>query len=198
MHRLEKLYLTMALQKTEHGAAFDKNAASKSCLSCVLHKRNSTCLFELRFCQGLLSEEGMRLQGEPGSTSGILWSKDDAYARVFGPECPGGVRGVGFGITPSGRSVTNASKFTSTPSSSTRTSQRILELENNNALIREQLAQVQEQLAQSDARHQEQQQQTEVRHQQQLDAALVRMNAMFAQLSSGTPFFDLSQVPNKC
>ena len=79
MHRLEKLYLTMALQKTEHGAAFDKNAASKSCLSCVLHKRSSTCLFELRFCQGLLSEEGMQLQGEPGSTSGIL-------VESFGPK----------------------------------------------------------------------------------------------------------------
>ena len=28
----------------------------------------------------------MRLRGEPGSTSGILWSKDNAYARVFGLE----------------------------------------------------------------------------------------------------------------
>ena len=110
----------------------------------------------------------MRLRGEPGSTSGVLWSKDDAYARVFGPERPGRVRGVGFGITPSGRSVTNASQFTSTPSSSTRTTQRFLELENNNSIIREQLAQVQDQLAQSEARHQEQQQQAEARHQQQL------------------------------
>ena len=31
------------------GAAFEKNAASKSCLSCVLQKRSSTWLFELRF-----------------------------------------------------------------------------------------------------------------------------------------------------
>ena len=100
-----------------------------------------------------MSEEGVRLRGEPGSTSGILWSKDDAYARVFGPKRLGRVRGVGFGITLSGRSVTNASKFTSTPSSSTRTTQRFLELENNNALIREQLAQVQDQIAQSEARH---------------------------------------------
>ena len=53
-----------------------------------------------RRIEGLLSEEGVRLRGEPGSTSGILWSKDDAYARVFGPECPGRVRRVGFGITP--------------------------------------------------------------------------------------------------
>ena len=151
-----------------------------------------------RRIEGLLSEEGVRLRGEPGSTSGILWSKDDAYARVFGPERPGRVHGVGFGITPSGRSVTNASKFTLTPSSSTRTTQRFLEWENNNALIREQLAQVQDQLAQSEARHQEQQQQAEARHQQKLDACLTRMNAMFAQLSSGTPYSDPSQVPNKC
>ena len=106
---------------------------------------------------------------------------------MFGPERPGRVYGVGFGITPSGRSVTNASKFTSSPSSSTRTTQRFLELENNNALIREQLAQVQDQLAQSEARHQ-----------QQLDEVLTRMNAMFTQLSSGTPYSDPSQVPNKC
>ena len=98
----------------------------------------------------------MRLQEEPSSTSGVLWSKDNAYARVFGPEHPGRVRGVGFGITPSGRSVTNASQFTSTPSSSTRTTRRFLELENNNSIIREQLAQVQDQLAQLEARHQEQ------------------------------------------
>nr|XP_023897328.1 uncharacterized protein LOC112009219 [Quercus suber] len=61
----------------------------------------------------------MRLQGELGS--GVLWSKDDAYARVFGTEHPGRVHGVGFGITPSGRSDTNLSQFTSTPSSSSRT-----------------------------------------------------------------------------
>ena len=103
--------------------------------------------------EGLLSEEGVRLRGEPGSTSGILWSKDDAYAWVFGPKRLGRVCRVGFGITLSGRSVTNASKFTSTPSSSSRTTQRFLELENNNALIREQLAQVQDQIAQSEARH---------------------------------------------
>ena len=76
--------------------------------------------------------------------------------------------------------------------------QRFLELENNNALIREQLAQVQDQLAQSEVRHQKQQQQAKARHQQQLDATLTRMNAMFAQLSSDTPFLDSSQVPNKC
>ena len=71
----------------------------------------------------------MRLRGEPGSTSGVLWSKDNAYGQVFGPERHEHVHGVGFGITPSGRSVTNASQFTSTTSSSTITTQRVLELE---------------------------------------------------------------------
>ena len=110
----------------------------------------------------LLRQEGMRLQGEPGS--GVLWSKDDAYARVFGIECPGRVRGVGFGITQSGRSATNASQFTSTPSLPSKTTQRISELENNSSRLTEQLAQVQEQLSQSEARHQE----SETRHQEQL------------------------------
>ena len=67
----------------------------------------------------LLTQEGIQLQGELGS--GVLWSKDDAYAQVFGPECPGRVHEVGFGITPSGRSAINLSQFTSTPSSSSRT-----------------------------------------------------------------------------
>ncbi|KAL4616120.1 hypothetical protein ACB092_07G176100 [Castanea dentata] len=103
----------------------------------------------------LLSQDGMQLQGEIGS--GVLWSKNDAYARVFGPERPGRVRGVGFGITPSRRSATNASQFTLTPSSSiSRTAQRISELENNSTVLREPLAQVQEQLSQSEARHQQQ------------------------------------------
>ncbi|KAL0004265.1 hypothetical protein SO802_011826 [Lithocarpus litseifolius] len=41
----------------------------------------------------LLSQEGMRLQGELGS--GVLWSIDDAYAWVFGLESPGRVYGGG-------------------------------------------------------------------------------------------------------
>ena len=76
-----------------------------------------------------LSQQGMRLQGQPGS--GILWSEDDAYARVFGLERPGHVCGVGLGITPSRRSETNASQFTLTPSLPSITTQRNLELENN-------------------------------------------------------------------
>ncbi|XP_050264239.1 uncharacterized protein LOC126708490 [Quercus robur] len=56
----------------------------------------------------LLNEQDIRLHGEIGN--GILWSKDDAYAQVIGlDERPGRVRGVGFGITPSGRSAKNAS-----------------------------------------------------------------------------------------
>nr|XP_023906731.1 uncharacterized protein LOC112018441 [Quercus suber] len=94
----------------------------------------------------LLSQEGMRLQGEP--SNGVLWSKDDAYARVFGPKHLGRVRGVGLGITPSGRSPTNASQFTSTPSLPSRTTQRISELKNNSSRLTVQLAQVQEQLSQ--------------------------------------------------
>ena len=77
----------------------------------------------------LLNEQDIRLHGEIGN--GILWSKDDAYARVIGlPERAGHVRGVGFGITPLGRSARNASQFTSTTTpSSSRTHERMSELE---------------------------------------------------------------------
>ena len=139
----------------------------------------------------LLSREGVRLQGEPGS--GILWSKNDAYAQVFGPERPRRVRGVGLGITPSGRSATNASQFTSTPSLPSRTTQRISELENNSFRLTEQLAQVQEQLAQLEAR----QQKSEVRHQQQMVEVMTHMNAMFAKLTGNSvPDLSMSQVRN--
>ena len=83
----------------------------------------------------LLTQEGMRLQGELGS--GILWFKDDVYARVFGLERLERVRGVGFGIISSRRSATNLSRFTSTLSSSSRTIQRISEFETS---LREELA----------------------------------------------------------
>ena len=46
----------------------------------------------------LLDEEGTQLQGE--SSGGILWSKDDAFTQLMGPEHSGRVRGVGFGRTP--------------------------------------------------------------------------------------------------
>ncbi|KAL0009306.1 hypothetical protein SO802_010808 [Lithocarpus litseifolius] len=167
----------------------------------VLH----VLLNNLNRIEELLGQPDMRLRGEPGS--GVLWSKDDVYARVLGPERPGRVRGVGLGITPSGRSATNASQFTSTPLLPSRTTQRISELENHSSRVTEQLAQVQEQLAQTEARHQEQLAQTEARHQEQLasiearhqeqlssiDARnqqqmaemTARMNTLFAQISQG-------------
>uniref|UniRef100_A0A7N2MTU2 Uncharacterized protein n=1 Tax=Quercus lobata TaxID=97700 RepID=A0A7N2MTU2_QUELO len=55
----------------------------------------------------------MALQGKLGG--GILWSKDDAYARVMGLERSGHVRGVGFGLTPSGRNGENLSQSALTP-----------------------------------------------------------------------------------
>ena len=55
------------------------------------------------------------------------------------------------------------------------------------------MTQVQEQLAQSKARHQE----SEARHQQQMAEVMTRMNAMFAQLTgSSVPDLSMSQVPN--
>ncbi|KAK9984424.1 hypothetical protein SO802_033949 [Lithocarpus litseifolius] len=120
----------------------------------------------------LLSQPDMRLRGEPGS--GVLWSKDDVYARVLGPERPGRVRGVGLGITPSGRSATNASQFTSTPLLPSRTTQRISELENHSSRVTEQLGQVQEQLAQTEARHQEQLASIEARHHEKLSSIEAR------------------------
>ena len=67
----------------------------------------------------ILNEEGTPLQGECGG--GILWSKDDVFARVMGSERCGCVRGVGFGPTPLGRSGSNLSQYTLTPSLSIKT-----------------------------------------------------------------------------
>ncbi|KAL0008601.1 hypothetical protein SO802_010103 [Lithocarpus litseifolius] len=94
----------------------------------------------------LLNDPSIRLQGEIGR--GILWSNDDAYARVMSrPEHPGRVRGVGFGITPPGRNATNLLQFASTLSSS-RMTLRISELETSYEQLREQVTQ-------SEARHRE-------------------------------------------
>ena len=123
---------------------------------------------------------------------------------MFGLECLGCVCGVGFGITPFGRSVTNASQFTSTPSSS-RTHQRMSELETSHEELREELAQYREELAkhgeevaQSEARHREELAQSEARHQVQMTEVITLMRDMFAQLSplmrDSNPF----QVANKC
>ena len=107
------------------------------------------------------------------------------------PERPGRVRGVGFGITPSGRSATNKSQFVLTLSPS-RVHQRVLELETSHEELREQLAQSREELtkhreevAQSEARHREEQVQSEARHQAQMAEMTMTMRGMFEQLSQG-------------
>ena len=86
------------------------------------------------------------------------------------PEHPRRVREVDFEITPSRRSATNYSQFTSTLLTS-RTQQRMSELETSHEELREQLAQSREELAkhreevaQSDARHREEQVQSKARH----------------------------------
>ncbi|XP_030945976.1 uncharacterized protein LOC115970486 [Quercus lobata] len=138
----------------------------------------------------LLNEQDIRLHGEIGN--GILWSNDDAYARVIGrPERAGRVRGVGFGITPSGRNARNASQFTSTSTpSSSRTHERMLELETSHEELREALAKSREELAicreevaQSEARHREELAQSEVRHQARMVEMMASMKTMFAALS---------------
>ncbi|KAL0010168.1 hypothetical protein SO802_005276 [Lithocarpus litseifolius] len=124
----------------------------------------------------LLNDSSIRLQGE--ISRGILWSNDDVYARVIGhPEHPGRVRGVGFGITPSGRNATNLSQFASTPSSS-RTTLRTSELETSYEQLREQVAQF-------EARHKEELAQSEARHQQQMADVMTSVRDMINQISQG-------------
>ncbi|KAK9984110.1 hypothetical protein SO802_033635 [Lithocarpus litseifolius] len=124
----------------------------------------------------LLNDPSIRLQGE--IDRGILWSNNDAYARVMSrPERPGRVRGVGFGITPSGRNATNLLQFASTPSSS-GTTLRISELETN-------YEQLKEQVAQSEARHREELAQSEARHQQQMADVMTSVRDMINQISQG-------------
>ena len=138
----------------------------------------------------LLNEQDIRLHGEIGN--GILWSNDDAYARVMGrPEHLGRVRGVGFGITPLGRSARNASQFTSTSTpSSSRTHERMSDLEMSHEELREALAQSREELAicrgevaQSKTRHREELAQSEARHQAQMAKMMASMKTMLEQLS---------------
>ena len=152
----------------------------------------------------LLNDQSVRLQG--GIGNGILWSNDDVYAQVMGhPERSGRVRGVGFGITPSGRSATNKSQFVLTPSSS-RGHQRMLELETSHEELKEQLAQSREELAkhreevaQSEARHREEQAQSEARHQAQIAEMMTTMRGMFEQISQGMRDRGASdEVANKC
>ena len=109
------------------------------------------------------------------------------------PEHPGCVRGLGFGITPSGRSATNYSQFTSTLSTS-RTQQRMSELETSHEELREQLAQSREELA----KHREEVAQSEARHQAQMAEMMTLMRGMFKQLSQGMRDIGPSQIANKC
>ena len=102
-------------------------------------------------------------------------------------ERPGHVRGVGFGIIPLGRSTTNLSQLTSTPLSSSRTNQKMLELETSHEELREQLAKHREELAQSEARHQA-----------QMAEVMTSMRDMFDQLSPFMHDSNRSQVVNKC
>ena len=48
----------------------------------------------------LLSESLNRVQSSD-LTGSIAWAPDEVYAQVFGNECNGHVRGVGFGPNPS-------------------------------------------------------------------------------------------------
>ncbi|KAL0003109.1 hypothetical protein SO802_016890 [Lithocarpus litseifolius] len=124
----------------------------------------------------LLNDLSIRLQGEIGK--GILWSNDDAYARVMSrPERPGRVRWVGFGITPSRRNATNLLQFALTPLSS-RTTLRISELETSYEQLREQVAQF-------EARHREELAQSEARHQQQMADVMTSVRDMISQISQG-------------
>ena len=109
------------------------------------------------------------------------------------PERPGRVRGVGFGITLSGTSATNYSQFTSTPSSS-KTHQRMSELETSHEELREQLAQSREE----QAKHREELAQSEARYQAQMAEVMTSIRDMFNQLSPLMRYSNPSQVANKC
>ena len=58
-----------------------------------------------------MSEPSNRLQSTD-LTGSIAWAPNDIYSQVFGNERNGRVRGVGFGPTPSGRTVKNAAAIT--------------------------------------------------------------------------------------
>ena len=96
----------------------------------------------------------------------------------MGSERSGCVRGVGFGLTPSGRNGANLSQSALTPSLLSETTERIVELETS-------LVDVKEQLAQSEVRHEKQFTQSlaqfEVRHQEQLTQSLAQSEARYQE-----------------
>ena len=55
----------------------------------------------------LLNDSSNHLQSSDISGS-IAWSTDDVFAKVMGKEHKGRIRGVGFGLNPSGRSSKSA------------------------------------------------------------------------------------------
>ena len=59
--------------------------------------------------------------------AGILWQPDDAFGQVIDPKRGGRVRGVGFGLTPSGNCARNMEN-SMPPPTSTAIDQRVKEL----------------------------------------------------------------------
>ena len=78
---------------------------------------------------------GSQLQGK-ASEGGILWRVDDAFAQVMGVERGGRVRGLGFGLTPSGTHVRIMEDYMP-PSTSTATDLRVNELTTEIAKLKE-------------------------------------------------------------
>ena len=73
-----------------------------------------------------LMATGSQLQGQD-IEAGILWQPDDAFGQVIGPKRGGRVKGVGFGLTPSGNRARNMENSMPPPTSTT-TDQRVKEL----------------------------------------------------------------------
>ena len=110
---------------------------------------------------------GGSLQGE--RHVGILWSTDDAFARVMGKECCGRVLGVGFGPTPTGKSGANLPCLTGPLSC--ETAHQMIELENS----------LMDQLAQSEQRHQEVIAALHSQHKEEITKRLAESNARHEQ-----------------
>lgn len=93
-HPVERAELYLKLHLRKDGAPVNPEAESN------IEKINE-----------LMSEPSNRLQSTD-LTGSIAWAPDDIYSQVFGNERNGRVRGVGFGPTPSGRTVKNAAAIT--------------------------------------------------------------------------------------
>ena len=82
-----------------------------------------------------LLNAGTQLIGESSHGGGVRWALDDAYAQVMGPEHHGRVRGVGFGLTPSGRKAKDVLPDSTTSRQSYASDQRVVELEDQIATL---------------------------------------------------------------